>query len=96
MEFRVRRADAFRQFRLDVYVDVFERRGELEIAGVDLGLDFTQIALDGGEFVFGQQFGGLCPRVVDWAFSAASVLEKSLSSSKPQARKQRLVPGPML
>ena len=46
MEPRPRLADAFRQTRLDVHMDVFEGDGEIEIAVVDVLFDVVEAGDD--------------------------------------------------
>jgi hypothetical protein len=59
VELRSGGADALRQLGFHVHVDVLERGLEFEAAGFDVGEDFLQAGLDGGELVFGQQPRGL-------------------------------------
>jgi hypothetical protein len=57
VEFRSGRADPFGQLRLDIHVDVFERRLELEAAAFDVGEDLFESRFDGGKLLCGQQPG---------------------------------------
>ena len=55
VEFRASRADAPRQLRLDVHVDVFQRGAELELARNDVSLDPAQAVFNLGELSRRQQ-----------------------------------------
>ena len=49
MQLRTRRADATRQLRLDVHVDVFERRFEFKAARLNVRTNCQQTRFDGRE-----------------------------------------------
>ena len=67
MQFGTRRSDPFSQHRLDVHVDVFQRRVPDECSGGDFVFDLAQAARDHLKFIGGENPGagesrGMCDR----------------------------------